>query len=36
MIAGQLKILSEVLTKEGKAGEAARIRERGEAVASSQ
>jgi len=36
MIAGQLKTLSEVLTKEGKAGEAARIRERGEAVASSQ
>jgi hypothetical protein len=36
MIAGQLKTLSDVLTKEGKAGEAARIRERSEAVASAQ
>jgi MalT-like TPR region len=36
MIAAQLKMLSDVLTKEGKAGEAARIRERSEAVASSQ
>src|SRR4029078_3296518 len=36
MIARQFKQLSEVLNTEGEAGEAARIRERGEAVASSQ